>query len=349
VVGAAVAVVSVAGLAVAAVTGGADAASGAKVGSTASVAVVRRDLVTRDDVDGTLGYADPATLAAAAGGVLTKLPAEGAVVRRGRPLLEINAHPLRLLYGATPMWRRLGKGVADGADVEQLERNLVELGHDPSGMTVDDHFDGATANAVRDWQDALGLEETGVVDQNDVVFLSGPRRIGQLTASVGTSVQPGQAIFTTTSTAPVVDIDLAATDQELAQLGAKVTVELPSGRVVSGTVTEIGKVAETATTAQGESGDPTVSVTVTLADPARRDGLDGAPVTVSLERSRAKNVLAVPVEALLALKGGGSALERQDGDGTTSLVGVETGTFADGFVEIQGKSVREGMRVVVPS
>ncbi len=300
-------------------------------------------------MDGTLGYADPETLAAGARGVLTKLPAEGAVVRRGQSLLESNAQPLRLLYGTTPMWRRLGKGVTDGADVEQLERNLVELGHDPSGMTVDDHFDGATANAVRDWQDALGLEETGVVDQSAVVFLSGPRRIGQLTASLGTSVQPGQAILTTTSTAPVVDIDLAATDQELAQLGAKVTVELPSGRVVRGTVSKIGKVAETTTNAQGESGDPTVSVTVTLDDPTGRDGLDGAPVTVSLERSRAKNVLAVPVEALLAVKGGGSALERQDGDGTTSLVAVETGTFADGFVEIQGKSVRQGMRVVVPS
>jgi multidrug efflux pump subunit AcrA (membrane-fusion protein) len=349
VVSAAVGLVAAAGLAIAALTGGADAASATKVESTATATVVRRDLVTRDDVDGTLGYADPAELIAPSSGVLTKLPTEGAVVRRGQPLLEINASAIRLLYGDTPMWRRLEKGVDDGPDIEQLERNLIELGHDPSGMEVDDHFSGATANAIRDWEDALGLDKTGVLNPGDVVFLSGPRRIGQLSASVGASVQPGQTVFTTTATTPVVDIDLAATDQELAQLGAKVTVELPSGRVVGGTITEIGKVAETATTAQGETGDPTVSVTVTLADAAKRDGLDGAPVTVSLERSRAKGVLSVPVEALLALKGGGSALEQVAADGTTSLVAVETGTFADGFVEVEGKGVREGMKVVVPS
>jgi hypothetical protein len=247
------------------------------------------------------------------------------------------------------MWRRLEKGVDDGADVRQLERNLVELGFDPSGMDVDDHFDGATANAVEAWQDALGVAETGVVEQGDVVFLPGARRVGQLSTSAGASVQPGQALLTTTATRPVVDIDLAATDQGLAELGATVSVELPSGRVSSGTITEIGRVAETVTDAQGESGDATVSVTVTLVDAARRDGLDGAPVTVSLERSRAANVLAVPVEALLALQGGGSALEQVAADGTRSLVAVETGRFADGFVEVEGKGVRKGLNVVVPS
>ena len=162
-------------------------------------------------------------------------------------------------------------------------------------------------------------------------------------------MQPGQTLLTTTATRPVVDIDLAATDQELAELGAKVSVELPSGRVVAGTITDIGRVAETATDAQGETGEATVSVTVTLGDAAKRDGLDGAPVTVSLERSRATNVLAVPVEALLALQGGGSALERVAGDGTRSLVAVETGRFADGFVEVEGKGIRKGLKVVVPS
>ena len=104
----------------------------------ATAEVTRRNLVLVDDVDGTLGYADARTLAASAPGTVTRLPAEGTVVTRGRSLYDVNAAGVRLLYGSMPLWRRLGVGVADGADVEQLERNLVELGHDPGGMTVDE-------------------------------------------------------------------------------------------------------------------------------------------------------------------------------------------------------------------
>jgi peptidoglycan hydrolase-like protein with peptidoglycan-binding domain len=341
--------VLVVGVAVTAATGGTDPASATTTDAVATATVVRRDLVTRDDVDGTLGFADPVDVAAGAPGTVTWLPEGGTIVRRGQRLYTIGASSARLLYGSTPMWRRLDKGVADGPDVEQLERNLLALGHDPSGMTIDDHFDGATANAVKDWQDDLGLDETGWVDESQVVFLSGPRRIGQLDVALGAQVQPGQAVLVTSATTPVVAIDLAATDQELARVGEKVTVELPSGRVAQGVVTDVGKVVETTTSAQGENGDPTLPVTVTLTKSAKRDGLEGAPVIVSLERSRAKNVLAVPVEALLALKGGGSAVEQVSADGTTSLVAAATGTFADGYVEVEGKSIRVGMKVVVPS
>ena len=58
-------------------------------------------------------------------------------------------------------------------------------------------------------------------------------------------------------------------------------------------------------------------------------------------------MLAVPVEALLALAEGGYAVEVSDGDGTTHLVGVELGVFADGLVEITG-DVEAGDQVVVP-
>ena len=67
-----------------------------------------------------------------------------------------------LLYGRLPAWRPLSVGVDDGPDVRQLERNLVALGHDPDrDITVDDHFTRATRAAVRRWQEAAGLEETG--------------------------------------------------------------------------------------------------------------------------------------------------------------------------------------------
>ena len=204
-------------------------------------------------------------------------------------------------------------------------------------MTVDETFDDDTAAAVRSWQEALGLPETGAVEHGDAVFLPGPRRIGQLETTVGAQVQPGAAVLEVTATSPVVEIDLDARSRELARVGAKVRVELPSGRTVTGTVASVGRVAETSTTAQGEVGDPTVSVVVRLADPGERDGLDGAPVIVSLERDRARNVLVVPIEALLALRGGGNAVELVGSNGERTLTAVETGTFADGYVEVDGQ------------
>ena len=349
-VGAAAGVAIVAIAAVALATGGESGSATAATGesATATAKVVRRDLVLRDDVDGTLGYADARTLAAAAQGTVTRLPAEGTVVTRGKAVYDVNARPVRLLYGRVPMWRRLAAGVSDGADVEQLERNLVELGHDPSGMRIDETFDADTTRAVKSWQDALGILETGAVEMGDAVFLPGPRRVGQLAVSVGSQLQPGQEVMQLTATTPAVTIDLDARRQDLTTAGDAVRIELPSGRTVRGTITSVGKVAVSETTAQGESGTPTVSVVIQLDEPAKRDGLDGAPVVVSLERERAKGVLAAPVAALLALKGGGMALELVDSTGASRLTAVETGTYADGYVAVTGRGVVEGARVAVP-
>jgi hypothetical protein len=56
-------------------------------------------------------------------------------------------------------------------------------------------------------------------------------------------------------------------------------------------------------------------------------------------------VLAVPVDAVLALAEGGYALEVVDEAGRTHLVGVELGVFADGMVEVRG-DIAAGDQVV---
>jgi peptidoglycan hydrolase-like protein with peptidoglycan-binding domain len=285
--------------------------------------------------------------AAGRGGTITRLPAEGSVVRRGEVLYEVDGRAVRVLYGSVPLWRRLGAGVSDGEDVRQLERNLVALGYDPGGMDIDDQFDSDTAAAVRAWQDALDVKETGAVEPGDAVFLPGARRIQSAQVEVGALAQPGQAVLETTGTEQLVSVDLDATARSLARVGASVRVELPSGGVVQGTIASVGTVAESAPSETGDPGTPTVSVTVRLSRSAGRDGLDGAPVTVSLEQDRAKNVLAVPVEALLALRGGGYGVELVRADGVHTLTAVEVGTFADGWVEVQGRGLRKGATVVV--
>jgi hypothetical protein len=76
-------------------------------------------------------------------------------------------------------------------------------------------------------------------------------------------------------------------------------------------------------------------------------GLDRAPVDVFLTKEARADVTAVPVTALLALKGGGYAVEVVDGT-TTKLVAVEPGLYADGYVEVTGSGLDEGVHVVVP-
>ena len=74
----------------------------------------------------------------------------------------------------------------------------------------------------------------------------------------------------------------------------------------------------------------------------------GATVTVSITKELAKNVLSVPVTSLLALLDGGYALEVRESGSMTKLVPVETGIYADGWVEVTGQGLEAGIEVVMP-
>ena len=316
----------------------------AEAAATAIATVEQRDLVVREDVGGTLGYSDARTVAATSSGTLTWLAPEGSVVRRGGRLYRVDDRAVRLLYGHLPAWRTMADGV-DGADVEQLERNLAALGYTDGGaMDVDGDFDDDTADAVEDWQEDTGATEDGVVDLGEIVFLDGPRRIGAHESDVGMSAGQGSTVLTTTSTQQVVTIDLDATQQELVREGDEVTVELPDDSVVRGRVSHVSSVAEQDPAAEEET-DPTIEVIVALRE-RTPTGLDEAPVQVGLAAEAARNVLAVPVEALLALAEGGYAVEVTAG-GSTHLAGVETGVYANGWVEITGQGITEGTTVVI--
>jgi peptidoglycan hydrolase-like protein with peptidoglycan-binding domain len=322
----------------------APASTGAAVGATA--AVERRDLVERDELVGTLGYAGAGSLLAGAAGTITRLRAPGAVVRRGQALYWLDGEPAAfLLYGRLPAWRDLGPGIADGDDVRQLERNLRALGHDPGGaLEVDREWDWATTAAVRRFQDARGLAEDGTLARGELVFRPGATRIGEASAAVGQTAAPGRELAAVSSTERRVTVDLEATRQRLARAGDTVTVELPTGRTVKGRIASVGKVAEQPP--GEEDGDATIEVTIELRGKAARgSGLDQAPVDVGFAVERRRSVLAVPVKALLARQGGGFAVELAGAAGRRRVVAVEPGLYADGYVEVEG-DLREGRRVV---
>ena len=235
-----------------------------------------------------------------------------------------------------------------GIDVLALEQNLVALGFDPEGtVTVDTSFDRATELAIERMQRSIGAEVDGVVEPGDVVFAPGPLRVTSQLVTVGDAVQAGTPLLETTSSEQVVTLELEATRQTLVAVGDEVVLELPDGTEAAGTVSEISAVARVLQAATGaEPGDPVVDVTISL-PPGRSGGLDQSPVDIRVTTDSAQQVLAVPVAALVAVAGGGYALELVDGEGTR-FVGVELGLFADGVVEVSGTAIAEGDEVVVP-
>jgi hypothetical protein len=65
-------------------------------------------------------------------------------------------------------------------------------------------------------------------------------------------------------------------------------------------------------------------------------------VTMSVTTADRRNVLTVPTQALLALASGGYALQLPDG----RLVAVRSGIVQGGDIEVSGRGVRRGLRVV---
>ncbi|MDP8968726.1 MAG: peptidoglycan-binding protein, partial [Actinomycetota bacterium] len=312
---------------------------------TATTPVTRRDLVDREDVEGTLSYTGEKTIGAAAQGTLTRVRAEGSTVRRGQSLYSIDATALAyVMYGQVPMYRSLRAGVSNGSDVRQLERNLVALGYDPyHAIEVDNRWDSATTAAVIRWQKDRGMTRDGAVEPGDVVFSDGPARVGEHKAAVGDKVGAGAPVTVVTSHRRVVVARLAASRQAQVRRGQSVRVTLPDGSEVSGRVTRVGRVAK----AGEEGAEATVELRVALLGKrARGVLLDRAPVTVSIAVSAAKRVLAVPVTALVAIGNGRYGVEVESAGGAGRIVPVSIGAFADGYVEVDG--VKEGTRVVVP-
>ncbi|WUI02205.1 peptidoglycan-binding protein [Spirillospora sp. NBC_00431] len=319
-----------------------DEAEAGHVAALRTVAVGRGDLVDTETVDGKLTYGDIREVWTGASGVVTWAPEQGAAVKRGGTLLRVAGEAVTLMYGGSPMYRAIKNGDS-GKDVRQLETNLKALGY--GGMTVDEEFTGATEAAVKEWQDDRGLEQTGIVDSAQVVFLDGAVQVREVKAPEGKQTAKGQPVLTVAGTRRVVHVDLDADKQDLAKKGAKVSVELPGGKKVDGIISGVSKVAES--TGEGEDKKTTIGVDISLGN-AGTGRFDEAPVSVELESERRKGVLSVPVEALLALREGGFGVEVVDG-GRRRLVPVEAGAFGGGRVEVAGPGIAEGVRVGVPA
>jgi peptidoglycan hydrolase-like protein with peptidoglycan-binding domain len=305
--------------------------------------VTQRTLTDTQTADGELGYGTTTNATSRLPGTLTSVPESGQQISRGQPLYEVNDNPVTLLYGALPAYRRLATD-SEGPDVKQLEQNLRALGY--TGFTVDDEYTSATAAAVEEWQDDLGLDETGIVELGQVVFAPGAVRVDSRSAQAGDAVGPGQKVLTYTGTAKAVTVELAAADQRLAKKGARVTVTLPDDTTVAGRVDEVSTIIVPASNPD-QSPETKVEVIVALDNQKSAAAYTLASVNVTFTAAERKNVLTVPVAALLALQEGGFGVEVTDAS-SSRYVPVKTGLFAGGQVEISGTGIAKGVTVGVP-
>jgi hypothetical protein len=319
---------------------------------TALATVTLGSLSAQQQVSATLGYAGSYSVLNQATGVYTQLPAAGQVVRRGQVLYQVNGDPVVLLYGSVPAYRSLSEGMT-GADVRQLNANLVALGYATSSELdpASAYFSAETAYALELYQDHLGIPETGSLAPGQAVFLSSAARVTTISAQLGAQAGPGSPVLQATATKRQVTIALDASEQSYVRDGDKVSITLPNNQTTPGVVSYVGTVATTPPSSGGTSSTPVITVDVTPSDPAATGHLDQAPVQVSITTATVSGVLIVPVDALVSLAGGGYAVEVVEPGGTHELVAVTLGLFddADGTVQVSGAGLDARQHVVVPA
>lgn len=164
--------------------------------------------------------ADGETVLAVRVGTITSTADADTIVTSGQVLFELDDEPVALLDGGIPAYRTLRDG-SEGTDVLQLEEALVALGYDPDEtVTIDEDFTAATENMVERWQEEMGMEEDGVVDLGEVVFLPGPVTVEQVAADEGDLVSPGTPVMAVSFVIGELEgVDVAQVEAALDALG----------------------------------------------------------------------------------------------------------------------------------
>jgi len=238
------------------------------------------------------------------------------------------------------------------ADVELIESVIVFAGFDPDGLIeIDDDVDLHTAAAVIRWQESVGLPATGSTHPSDYIDMAAavdvPYAVGEVYLEPGEQLGTGEVVMALQTPTLTVIADVAVGELDEFSVGDVVAVEQLDESTF---VAEVVSIADVANESEGQDATPTITVTFDVVD-APETYVSGA-VTITTESSRIDDAMVVPSRALVALREGGFAVEKQLADGTTELVGVEIGTFDDSMVEVVSVTVGDlsvGDELVVPS
>ena len=266
------------------------------------------------------------------------------------------------MYGQQPAWRSFEIGMSEGLDIFQLEQNLVALGYDETNsVLVDQEFDEHSRKAIETMQSLLEVSVTGELKFRDILFVPGPSVVqysashaeiggGIITSTPILSLIPIEKIIKNTGDEEVtkslqkVNTSIEVVNKDLVELDLIVSIELPDESIISGTISDIGDIA---VIPQGNQGEPYLEIIISLEDTVSLPEWTGATVTVLVTKKLASGVLAAPVTSLLAILGGGYAIEILE-NSVSRLVPVSVGLYADGWVEIKGDGIKVGTEVLVP-
>ena len=270
-----------------------------------------------------------------------------------------------LMFGDIPAWRDMKEGIVPGEDINQLKLNLIALGYGTiETLGPDWNFNKNTSAAIMKFQADLNIISSGEIVLGEIIFAPGTSLVkssstlqtvgGKMNAGmelffltpvekVSTQIGSDGAINLSSESLQIVEIQVDVADRNLTNEGSKVEIELPDESIVIGTVRQVGNLAVVP-----QEGDPFLEVLIGVEGSTEYFEWTGAAVTINVTKELAKGVLASPVTGLLALLSGGYALEVVTATGTI-LVPVETGIYADGWVEINGSGLQPGTEIVVPN
>ena len=157
--------------------------------------VQQLDLTTYDETNATLGFTTSATVSSPVAGTVTSIVAGGDTIDAGTVVATVDGAPVVAMIGDVPVYRDLSTASTTGADIRQLELNLVQLGFDPNHkIVIDEKFDAATKAAVTAFENSLGLTGDGQVTKGELVFIPGRLLVDTVSATVGSSVTAGSPL-----------------------------------------------------------------------------------------------------------------------------------------------------------
>lgn len=276
-----------------------------------------------------------------ASGVVTSIAVEnGSEVDTGDLLYAVNLRPAVIASGTTPSFRDMTIGFR-GADVAQLQALLSHLGF--YAADADGVFDAGVRNAVREWQDSLGIPVDGVVRRGDVVFVDTlpVRVVVDPTVTVGTELVGGEMILRRVLGEVDFTVTLASGQANLVPLDAEVRVrygdtEWP-GRIVSAADSPL--TGELILTLEGSAGGPVCGDDCVEAVPLGERTLFPVEIVVIPEMTGP----GIPVAAVLSRPDGSTFVRLADG----SEVAVSVRAASDGIAIVDGVDV--GAEILLPT
>jgi peptidoglycan hydrolase-like protein with peptidoglycan-binding domain len=262
------------------------------------------------------------------------------IVQVGDVLYSVDAVPVRAVEGDIPFYRDLRLG-ANGEDVLQLQRAMAKLQYYHG--QAHGRFDVATGRAVRAWQRAFDLPETGVVRLGELVAVPKLPVALRLDEHIvkGSRVSVGvTAVFAPTGT---VSFDLVVTQSQAALIKPDAAVT-----VVYRQYTWPAHITDTIAAA-----DNTVEFVLAApgGGPVCADGCDSLPAQDRLSLSAKVTLVpeitgpVVPLVALHVNPDGSAFVTMEDGSPRDVKILASSG----GVAVVEGLNIGEHVEVLIAS